>query len=77
MRPGSPSLHIKQPPYLYADRPVVLEDDESYIPEPVPEAVSVSVDAGADPASGLSKGPWWDAEDECYVDDDFYLIPLE
>jgi hypothetical protein len=61
MRPGSPSLHIKQPPNLYADRPAVLEADESYTPEPVPEAVSVSVDAvdaAADPVSGLSKGPW-------------------
>jgi len=54
---------------------VVLEDDESYTPEPVPEAVSVSVDAGADPASGLSDGPWWDVEDERYVDDDFRPIP--
>src|SRR5882757_5915462 len=68
MRPGSPSLHIKQPPNSYADSPVVLEDDESDTPEPVPEAtavsVSVSVDAGADPASEPSKGPWWDVEDE-------------
>jgi hypothetical protein len=49
---------------------VVLEDDEADTPEPAPEAaaVSVSVDAGADPTSELSKGPWWDVEDECYVE---------
>jgi hypothetical protein len=53
IRPGSLSLHIKQPPNSYVDSPVVLEDDESDTPEPVPEAtaVSVSVDAGADPTS--------------------------
>jgi hypothetical protein len=58
MRPGPLLLHIKQPPNLYTDRPVVLEDDESDTPEPAPEAaaVSVSVDAGIDPASELSKG---------------------
>jgi hypothetical protein len=57
---------------------VVLEDDEADTPEPAPEAaaVSVSVDAGADPSSELSKGPWWDVEDECYIDDDLRLIPL-
>lgn len=77
IRPGPPSLHIKQPPNPYADRPVVLEDSESDTPEPAPQAaaVSVSVDAGADPASELSKGPWWDIEDECYVDDDLRPIP--
>jgi len=75
MRPGSPSLHIKKPPNPYADRPVVLGDDESDTPKPVPEAVAVSIDAGADPASELSKKPWWDAEDECYVDDDLHPIP--
>ncbi|KAH8772392.1 hypothetical protein BGZ57DRAFT_984516 [Hyaloscypha finlandica] len=57
------------------DRPVVLGDDESDTPKPVPEAVAVSIDAGADPASELSKKPWWDAEDECYVDDDLHPIP--
>jgi hypothetical protein len=76
MRPGSTSLHIKQPPNPYAERPVALGDDESDTPEPVPEVVFVSVDAGADPASELSKGPWWDVEDGCYVDDDFRPIPL-
>jgi hypothetical protein len=77
MRPGSLSSHIKQPPNSYADSPVVLEDDESDTPEPVPEAtaVSVSVDAGANPASEPSKGPWWDVEDECYIDDDLRPIP--
>jgi hypothetical protein len=77
MGPGSPSLHIKQPPNPYAERPVVLEDDESDTPEPVPEAaaVSVSVDAGTDPASELSEGRWWDVEDECYVGDDLRPIP--
>jgi hypothetical protein len=50
------SVTIKQPPNLYIDRPVVLEDNESYTPEPVPKAVSVLVDATANPASGLSKG---------------------
>jgi hypothetical protein len=56
---------------------VILEDEESDTPEPVPQvaAVSVSVDAGADLASKLSKGTWWDAEDECYVDDDLHPIP--
>jgi hypothetical protein len=55
---------------------VALEDDELDTPEPVPEAVALSVDAGADPASELSKEPWWDAEDECYVNDDLCPIPL-
>jgi hypothetical protein len=41
----------------------------------VPESVTISVDAGTNPASELSEGPWWDVENECYVDDDFYLIP--
>jgi hypothetical protein len=54
---------------------LILEDDESDTPELAPEAVAVSVDAGADPASELSKGPWWDVEDGCYVDDDFRPIP--
>jgi hypothetical protein len=76
MRPGSLLLHIKQPPNLYAERPVVLEDDESDTPEPVPAAVFVSADAGTDPASELSKGPWWDVEDECHVDDDLRPISL-
>jgi len=77
MRPGSPLLYIKQPLNPYVDRSVVLEDDELDTPEPAPEAaaVSVSVDAGADPASKLSKGPWWDVEDGCYIDDDFRPIP--
>jgi hypothetical protein len=57
MRPGSPLLYIKQPSNPYADRPVVLGDNESDTPEPVPEAVAVSVDAGADPASELSQEP--------------------
>lgn len=77
MRPGSLSLHIKQPPNLYVERPVVLGDDKSDTPEPVPKAaaVSISVDADANPASELSEGPWWDVKDECYVDDDLRLIP--
>ena len=60
MRLGPPSLYIKQPLNIYTDRPVVLEDSESDTPEPAPQAatVSVSVDAGADPASKLNKGPW-------------------
>jgi hypothetical protein len=37
MRPGSPSLHIKQPPNPYADRPLILED-ESDTPEPAQDA---------------------------------------
>lgn len=62
------------------DRPVVLEDDESDILELEPEAavVPASVDAGAGPASELSQGPWWDVEDECYVDDNLRpFSPLE
>jgi hypothetical protein len=56
---------------------VILEDDESDIPEPEPEAAAVSalVDAGAELPSELSKGPWYDVEDECYVDDDLCPIP--
>jgi hypothetical protein len=57
MRPSSLLLHIKQPSNPYADRLVVLGDDESDTPEPVPEAVAVSVDAGANPASELSQEP--------------------
>jgi hypothetical protein len=75
MRPSSPSLHIKQPPNPYAERPVVLGDDEADTPEPAPQAAAVSVDASTDPAPKLSEGPWWDVEDECYVDDDFCPIP--
>jgi hypothetical protein len=41
----------------------------------VPESVTVSVDAGTDPASELSEGLWWDVEDKYYVDDDFHPIP--
>jgi hypothetical protein len=70
------SITIKQPPNLYADRPVVLEDDEADTPDPEAAVVSVSVDATADPASGLSNGLWWDVEDECYINDDLCLIPL-
>jgi hypothetical protein len=57
---------------------VILEDNKSDIPEPDPEAaaVSASVDTGADPASELSKGPWYDGEDKCYIDNDLHLIPL-
>jgi hypothetical protein len=64
---------------------VILEDDESDIPEPEPEAtaVSASVDAGADPAFDLSKPvypssheAWWDVEDGCYIDDDLRPISL-
>lgn len=57
MRPGSPLLHVKQPPNTYADSPVILEDDESDTPKPVPEAaaISVSVNTRADLASELSK----------------------
>ena len=42
---------------------------------PKAATISVSVDAGANPTSELSKGPWWDVEDEYYIDDDLYLIP--
>jgi hypothetical protein len=42
---------------------------------PQAAAVSVSVDAGADLASKLSKGPWWDVKDEYYVDDEIHPIP--
>jgi hypothetical protein len=57
--PGSPLLHIKQPPNPYINRLVVLEDNEPDTPEPVPEAAAtaISVDVGADPTSELSKGP--------------------
>ena len=56
---------------------MVLEDGESDPPKPAPHAaaVSVSVNASADPAFKLSKGPWWDVEDEYYVDDDLRPIP--
>jgi hypothetical protein len=80
MRPGPPSPHIKQPPNLYADRPMVLEDGKSDTPELTPQAtaISISVDASADPASELSQGLWWDAEDECYVNDGLCpILPLE
>jgi hypothetical protein len=53
---------------------VTLEDDEADTPDPE-AAVSVSVDAGAEPASELSKELWWDVEDKCYVDDDPRPIP--
>jgi hypothetical protein len=57
VRPGSPSLHVKQPPNKYADSPVILKDDESDTPKPVPDAaaISVSVNTSADLASELSK----------------------
>ena len=57
MRPSSPLLHVKPSPDPYADRLVILEDNESDTPEPEPEAtaISASVDAGADPAFDLSK----------------------
>jgi hypothetical protein len=54
MRPSSPLLYIKQPPNLYIDLPVVLEDEELYTPKPIPKAISVSVNASANPASRLS-----------------------
>jgi hypothetical protein len=55
---------------------VTLEDDEADTPDSKAAVVSVSVDAGADSLSELSNGPWWDVEDECYVDDDLRPIPL-
>jgi hypothetical protein len=55
---------------------VTLEDDEADTPDPEAAVVSVSVDAGADTHSQLSNGPWWDVEDEYYIDDDLRLIPL-
>ena len=56
---------------------MVLEDNKSDTPEPVPKAatVPVSVDAGANPPSKLSKGLWWVVEDEYYFNDDLYPIP--
>jgi hypothetical protein len=85
MRPGSLLPYIKLSPDLYVDRLVILEDNESDIPEPEPEAIalSASVDASADPAFDLSKPVYlsnhevlWDVEDGCFVDEDLHPFPL-
>jgi len=55
---------------------VILEDDELDTPDLEAAVIFISVDAGADPPSELSKGPWWDVEDECYINDDLRPIPL-
>jgi hypothetical protein len=70
-------LHIKQSFNLYVNNPVILEDDELNNPEPVFKAIAIiiSVDVNVNPASKPSKRPWWNIEDEYYINDNLRLIP--
>ena len=80
------SLHIKQFSNLCTDRPVILEEGKSNIPESELEATVISepVDAGADPSSfDLNKSVdpsshkiWWNPEDESYSYDGCPNPPL-
>jgi hypothetical protein len=54
---------------------VILEGDESDTPDLEAAVVSVSVDAHADPPFELSKEPWYDIEDQCFVGEDLRPIP--
>jgi hypothetical protein len=58
---------------------VILEDDVSDTPSLKAAAICA---AGADPAFEPTKatdppghGPWWDVEDDCFIDDDLCLYP--
>ncbi|TVY93988.1 hypothetical protein LAWI1_G003141 [Lachnellula willkommii] len=70
MRPDSLLSHVKPSPNLYADRPVILENDGSDTPNP--EATAEPSKPTKPPSHGL----WWDVDDGCYINDDFRPIPL-
>jgi glutaredoxin 2 len=56
MRPSSLLLHIKQHLNLYANSLVIPRDNKLNTPEFVLKAITISVDAGTNPAFKLSEG---------------------
>jgi hypothetical protein len=54
---------------------VILEDDGSDTPNLEAAAIFILVDANADPPSGPSKKPWYDIEDECFLEEDLHPVP--
>jgi len=69
---------------IYTERTMVLEYDELDNPDPKTAAVSVSVDARANPAFDFSKRidaslgyeAWWDSEGVCTVETELRPFPL-